>query len=78
MAASISVQDAVVIIAFAIVDAATLQAYRLYLAGSAGAFERGWMALHQTLASRPDGRLGGGPLRGAQSGYPFNRDYMAS
>jgi cyclopropane-fatty-acyl-phospholipid synthase len=29
------------------------------------------------LASRPDGQLDGGALRGAQSAYPFNRDYMA-
>jgi cyclopropane-fatty-acyl-phospholipid synthase len=57
---------------------ATVEAYRLYLAGSAAAFERGWMALHQTLAARPTGRVEDGPLRGAQSGYPFNRDYMAS
>jgi len=56
----------------------TLRAYRLYLAGSAMAFERGWMALHQTLASRPTGVVEGGRLRGAQSDYPFNRDYMAS
>jgi cyclopropane-fatty-acyl-phospholipid synthase len=55
----------------------TLRAYRLYLAGSAGAFERGWMALHQTLAARPSGQLGDGPMRGAQSVYPFNRDYMS-
>ena len=57
---------------------ATVEAYRLYLAGSAAAFERGWMALHQTLAARPTGRVEDGPLRGAQSPYPFNRDYMAS
>ncbi len=56
----------------------TVRAYRLYLAGSAMAFERGWMALHQTLAARPDGVVGSGPLRGAQSQYPFNRDYMAA
>jgi len=56
----------------------TVRAYRLYLAGSAMAFERGWMALHQTLASRPTGDVEGGRLRGAQSDYPFNRDYMAS
>ena len=55
----------------------TVRAYRLYLAGSAMAFERGWMSLHQTLAARPSGDLGAGPLRGAQSDYPFNRDYMA-
>lgn len=55
----------------------TVRAYRLYLAGSAMAFERGWMALHQTLASRPSGDLAEGPMRGAQSAYPFNRDYMS-
>jgi cyclopropane-fatty-acyl-phospholipid synthase len=54
----------------------TLRAYRLYLMGSALGFERGWMALHQTLATRPSGRLDEGPLRGAQSVYPFRRDYM--
>jgi len=53
-----------------------VRAYRLYLAGSAMGFERGWMALHQTLASRPSGELAGGGLRGAQSAYPFNRDYI--
>jgi cyclopropane-fatty-acyl-phospholipid synthase len=54
----------------------TLRAYRLYLAGSALGFERGWMALHQTLAARPSGSMDDGPLRGAQSSYPFRRDYM--
>jgi len=53
-----------------------LRAYRLYLAGSAMAFERGWMALHQTLAARPDGDPASGPIRGAQSAFPFNRDYI--
>jgi len=53
-----------------------VRAYRLYLAGSAMGFERGWMALHQTLASRPSGRLQDGTLRGAQSSFPFNRQYM--
>jgi len=53
-----------------------LRAYRLYLAGSAMSFERGWISLHQILASRPDGDLTTGALRGAQSGYPFNREYM--
>ena len=53
-----------------------LRAYRLYLMGSALGFERGWMALHQTLASRPDGTMDGGALRGAQSTYPFRRDYI--
>jgi cyclopropane-fatty-acyl-phospholipid synthase len=53
-----------------------VRAYRLYLAGSAMAFERGWMALHQMLSARPSGRVEGGPMRGAQSSYPFQRDYM--
>lgn len=54
----------------------TVRAYRLYLAGSAMGFERGWMALHQTLAARPTGHVGDGPIRGAQSAFPFNRGYM--
>ncbi|MBK9134001.1 MAG: class I SAM-dependent methyltransferase [Betaproteobacteria bacterium] len=54
----------------------TVRAYRLYLAGSAMGFERGWMALHQMLASRPSGELSDGALRGAQCAYPFKRDYM--
>jgi cyclopropane-fatty-acyl-phospholipid synthase len=53
-----------------------LRAYRLYLAGCAMSFERGWISLHQILASRPDGDPTSGPLRGAQSTYPFNREYM--
>jgi cyclopropane-fatty-acyl-phospholipid synthase len=61
-------------------DARTLLAYRLYLAGSALGFEQGWMALHQTLATRPDGRRGTGALHGALPGamsdYPFERGYM--
>jgi cyclopropane-fatty-acyl-phospholipid synthase len=59
-------------------DERTVRAYRLYLAGSAMGFERGWMALHQTLASRPTGRMQDGTLRGAQSQFPFNRQYMYS
>ena len=53
-----------------------VRAYRLYLAGSAMGFERGWLSLHQTLAARPSGRLEDGSLRGAQSAYPFNREYI--
>jgi cyclopropane-fatty-acyl-phospholipid synthase len=53
-----------------------VRAYRLYLAGSAMAFERGWISLHQVLASRPSGEFAAGVLRGAQSPYPFTRDYM--
>ena len=53
-----------------------LRAYRLYLAGCAMSFERGWISLHQILATRPDGDLTTGSLRGAQSAYPFNREFM--
>jgi cyclopropane-fatty-acyl-phospholipid synthase len=53
-----------------------LRAYRLYLAGSAMSFERGWMSLHQILAARPSGDVEDGPMRGAQSAFPFNRSYM--
>jgi cyclopropane-fatty-acyl-phospholipid synthase len=53
-----------------------VRAYRLYLAGSAMGFEQGWMALFQMLAARPNGRVDDGPMRGAQSQFPFNRGYM--
>ncbi|MFI8616939.1 class I SAM-dependent methyltransferase [Acidovorax sp. NPDC077693] len=53
-----------------------LRAYRLYLAGSALGFERGWMALHQMLAVRPDGDMTTGAMPGAQSDYPFTREYI--
>ncbi|MES2483170.1 MAG: class I SAM-dependent methyltransferase [Pseudomonadota bacterium] len=53
-----------------------LRAYRLYLAGCAMSFERGWISLHQMLATRPDGAMHSGALRGAQSAYPFSRDYI--
>jgi cyclopropane-fatty-acyl-phospholipid synthase len=53
-----------------------LRAYRLYLAGCAMCFEQGWLCLHQVLASRLDGKPETGNMRGAQSTYPFNREYM--
>jgi cyclopropane-fatty-acyl-phospholipid synthase len=53
-----------------------LRAYRLYLAGSAMCFEQGWISLHQMLSARPDGKVEAGALRGAQSVYPFVRDYI--
>ena len=56
--------------------ARVLRAYRLYLAGCAMSFERGWISLHQILAARPDGDLHTGAMRGAQSVFPFNRAYM--
>ena len=54
----------------------TLRAYRLYLAGSAMSFEQGWISLHQLLATRPTGDVASAAIRGAQSVYPFRRDYM--
>ena len=53
-----------------------VRAYRLYLAGSAMSFEQGWISLNQILATRPSGRIDDGPIRGAQSDYPFQRDFM--
>lgn len=53
-----------------------VRAYRLYLAGCAMCFEQGWISLFQMLAARPDGDPSRGPMRGAQSGFPFNREYM--
>lgn len=55
-----------------------LRAYRLYLAGSAMGFEQGWMGLHQMLVTNPSGDLSAGGLRGAQSDYLFQREYMYS
>lgn len=60
----------------ALTSEATVRAYRLYLAGCAMSFERGWLALYQQLASRPNGNPASGPMRGAQSAYPFRRDHM--
>jgi cyclopropane-fatty-acyl-phospholipid synthase len=69
--------------ASALAPETTLRAWRLYLAGSAVAFERGWLSLHQVLAARPTGQvehigLQGDGMRGAQSVYPFTRDYVYS
>jgi len=57
-------------------DERVLRAYRLYLAGSAMAFERAWMSLHQVLAAKPSGDVAAGAMPGAQSDYPFTRDYI--
>ena len=53
-----------------------VRAYRVYLAGSAMGFEQGWMGLFQMLAAKPSGSVADGPMRGAQSQFPFNRGYM--
>ena len=60
----------------ALTSDAVVRAYRLYLAGSAMCFERGWLSLHQMLAARRGGQVETGAMRGAQSAYPFNRGYM--
>lgn len=53
-----------------------VRAYRLYLAGCAMCFEQGWISLFQMLAAKPSGDTECGPMRGAQSGYPFNRAHV--
>ena len=53
-----------------------LRAYRLYLAGSAMSFEKAWISLHQMLSARPASGAGFDAPRGAQSAYPFTRNYM--
>ena len=60
----------------ALTDEATVRAYRLYLAGSALCFERGWLSLYQLLAMRPDER--GHEVRAwaARSDYPYTRRHM--
>jgi cyclopropane-fatty-acyl-phospholipid synthase len=57
---------------------AVVRAYRLYLSSSAMAFERGWISLHQVLAAKPSGECMAGAMPGAQSAYPFTRDYIYS
>jgi cyclopropane-fatty-acyl-phospholipid synthase len=42
--------------------------WRIYLAGSAHGFDRGWMSLHQILAGKP---VAGGAL-----GFPLTRDFI--
>ena len=68
--------EAQLVQARALTRESVVRAYRLYLAGSAMGFEQGWMALFQMLAARPSGEVGEGPMRGAQSQFPFNRAYM--
>jgi len=58
---------------------ATVRAYRLYLAGSAMCFERGWLALYQLLAARPGGQGAPGlrlPAGADYPDYPFTRRHM--
>ena len=61
----------------ALTSEATVRAYRLYLAGSALCFERGWLSLYQLLATHPEADAR--PLRtwAARSDHPFTRHHMA-
>jgi cyclopropane-fatty-acyl-phospholipid synthase len=59
-----------------VTNEATVRAYRMYLAGSAMSFERGWISLFQLLATRPSGDTAQGTMRGAQSVFPFTRGHM--
>ncbi len=68
--------EAQLVAASALTRDSVVRAYRLYLAGSAMSFERAWLSLHQMLAARRTGDPGDGPMRGAQSAFPFNRGYM--
>ncbi|GAA4331905.1 class I SAM-dependent methyltransferase [Pigmentiphaga soli] len=56
--------------------AKSVRAYRLYLAGCAMAFERGWISLHQVLCQRQDSVLGDQLDEPPGQAYPFRRDYM--
>jgi cyclopropane-fatty-acyl-phospholipid synthase len=60
----------------ALTNEATVRAYRLYLAGSAMCFERGWLALYQLLAARPDDSAEVGRRWAARSDYPYTRRHM--
>lgn len=41
-------------------------------------FEEGWISLHQMLATRPTQDKADVAIKGAQSRYPFRRDYMCA
>lgn len=56
--------------------ARSLRAYRLYLAGCAMAFEHGWIALHQVLATMPATGRPDELDNPADLAYPWRRSYM--
>jgi cyclopropane-fatty-acyl-phospholipid synthase len=60
----------------ALTNEATVRAYRLYLAGSAMCFERGWLALYQILAARSDDGANLRPEWATRSDYPYTRRHM--
>jgi len=54
--------------AIAMVGEKRFRIWEIYMAGSAHAFETGWLSLFQILAARPDA--------GGQNEYPYRRDYI--
>ena len=54
--------------ALATVGEKAFRVWRIYMAGSAHAFERGWMSVFQVLAGRP--------TSGGAVALPLTRDYM--
>jgi cyclopropane-fatty-acyl-phospholipid synthase len=54
--------------ALAAVGEKIFRIWRIYMAGSAHAFERGWLSLWQLL--------GGKPLRDGRLPHPLTRDFM--
>jgi cyclopropane-fatty-acyl-phospholipid synthase len=54
--------------AIAMVGEKKFRIWEIYMAGSAHAFETGWLSLFQILAARPDPQ--------GRSQYPYMRDYM--
>jgi cyclopropane-fatty-acyl-phospholipid synthase len=62
----------------ALTSEATVRAYRLYLAGSAMCFERGWLSLYQLLAARPEADVQPCKAWPARSDYPFTRTGMSA
>ncbi len=60
----------------ALAGEARLRAYRLYLAGSAMCFERGWLSLYQLLAARESAADPGERNWAARSDYPFTRWHL--
>ncbi|MDO9094239.1 MAG: class I SAM-dependent methyltransferase [Rubrivivax sp.] len=60
----------------ALASEATVRAYRLYLAGSALCFERGWLSLYQLLAARSDVAPDSATGWPARCDYPFTRRHM--
>jgi cyclopropane-fatty-acyl-phospholipid synthase len=51
-----------------IVGEQKFRVWRIYMAGAAHAFGRGWLSIHQVLAGKPrdDGSIG----------YPYTRDHL--